>query len=61
MKYGVLKQLMEGRFVMLLFGFWCSKTGEDGGVGGEVIKPIRRGMRDGETGFGNEAIAAHVS
>ena len=57
---------MEGRFVMLLAGFWCSKPGDFGGKcgeGGGVGIPyfnVGRGRREGVVGdFGLEAISAH--
>ena len=58
--YGVLaKRVMEGRFVMLLAGSWCSKTGEGGGVAGGVGKAVGRGRREGFDGvIGREAISA---
>ena len=61
MRYGVdLKRVMEGRFVMLLADFWCSKTGDFGGVGGGVGRAVGRGKREGVAGdFGFEAISTH--
>ena len=71
MRYGRLgvarEGVLEGRFVMLLVGFWCSKIGdfggEVGGVAGGVKIPyftVGRGRREGFVGdFGREAISVH--